>query len=107
MSLTVQLAVFATASLVFLFGLRRWLKSIFTGGASAAGDSLSEGMAGQEAKVLEPIAPGAAGRVELNRRADRGRVRPSRVYVGWLISSRASAPQFAVAVEAGERMAVV
>lgn len=66
MSLTVQLVVFATASLVSLFGLRRWLKPIFMGGASAADDMLPEGMAGQEAKVLEPITPGVAGRVELN-----------------------------------------
>lgn len=66
MSLTVQLAVFAVASLVSLFGLRRWLKPIFMGSASASEDSLSEGMAGQHAKVLEPIAPGTAGKIELN-----------------------------------------
>jgi membrane protein implicated in regulation of membrane protease activity len=66
LSLTVQLVIFAVSSLAFLFGLRRLLKPVFTGGASAVDGSLSEGMAGQEAKVIEPIAPDAAGRVELN-----------------------------------------
>lgn len=66
-SLTVQLAIFGVASLVSLFALRRLLKPIFMGKETdVSEDSMSEGMIGQDAKVLEPIAPGAAGRVELN-----------------------------------------
>ncbi|MDF7798364.1 NfeD family protein [Pontiellaceae bacterium B1224] len=67
MSLTVQLAVFAIASLVALFGLRRLLKPVFTGRSIDVNETdYSEGMAGQEAQVTEAIAPGAAGRVVLN-----------------------------------------
>ena len=66
MSLTVQLIVFTVASLVFLFGLRRLIKPIFVGRTSDSEDGLSEGMAGQEAKVTETIEPGAAGKVLLN-----------------------------------------
>ena len=67
MSLTLQLAIFAIASLVFLFGLRRLLKPIFTGKETGVSEgSLSEGMSGQEAKVSVIIVPGTAGRVMLN-----------------------------------------
>jgi membrane protein implicated in regulation of membrane protease activity len=67
MSLTLQLAIFAIASLVSLFGLRRLLKPIFTGRAIDVNETdLSEGMAGQEASVSEAISPEAAGRVVLN-----------------------------------------
>lgn len=67
MSLTLQLAVFAIASLVTLFGLRRLLKPVFTGRATDVNETdLSEGMAGQKARVSEAIAPDAAGRVVLN-----------------------------------------
>ncbi|MDH3981978.1 MAG: NfeD family protein [Kiritimatiellaceae bacterium] len=66
MSLTVQLILFTVASLVSLFGLRRFLKPIFTGSSIAADGSLSEGMVGQEAKVTRAIAPGASGKVLLN-----------------------------------------
>ena len=67
MSLTVQLAIFAVASLVALFGLRRLLKPIFTGRESDVSEGLlSEGMTGQEAKVCEEITPEVFGRVILN-----------------------------------------
>jgi membrane protein implicated in regulation of membrane protease activity len=67
LSLSLQLVVFAIASLVALFGLRRLLKPIFTGRATDVNETdLSEGMAGQEAKVTEAISPEAAGRVILN-----------------------------------------
>jgi len=67
MSLTMQLAVFAVASLVSLFGLRRLLKSIFTGRATAVNaDALSEGMAGEECEVSEAIAPDSPGKVMLH-----------------------------------------
>lgn len=65
-SLTTQLIIFAAASLVSLFGLRRLLKPVFMGGSSGAEGSMTEGMAGREAKVTEPIAPGAAGKVVMN-----------------------------------------
>ncbi|MCK4563974.1 MAG: NfeD family protein [Verrucomicrobia bacterium] len=68
LSLTLQLAVFVVASLVSLFGLRRFLKTIFTGRATAvnADDSVSDGMVGEEAEVTEPIAPGTPGKVLLH-----------------------------------------
>ena len=51
--------------LVPLFGLRRWIKPVFTGSARTR-DSYSEGMVGQEARVLAGISPDEAGKVELN-----------------------------------------
>lgn len=66
-SLAVQLAVFAAASLVSLFGLRRLLKPVFMGKESAVNeDTFSEGMTGQEAAVSQAILPGEAGKVMLN-----------------------------------------
>lgn len=67
MSLTLQLVVFAVASLVALFGLRHLLKSIFKGRATDVNKTdFSEGRTGQEAKVTEAISPEASGRVILN-----------------------------------------
>jgi len=67
MSLTVQLAIFGVASLVFLFGLRRLLKPIFTGRTSASSeDALTETLAGEEGTVTESIAPGVPGKVKLH-----------------------------------------
>ncbi len=67
MSLAVQLIVFAISSLVFLFGLRRLLKPIFTGRTSASSaDALSETLAGEEGVVSTPIAPDAPGKVKLH-----------------------------------------
>ncbi|VGO20597.1 NfeD family protein [Pontiella sulfatireligans] len=64
LSLTMQLIVFTIASLVSLFGLRRFLKPVFAGKATAgAGDGLSEGLAGEEGKVTEAVAPGAPGKI--------------------------------------------
>jgi membrane protein implicated in regulation of membrane protease activity len=66
-SITVQLAVFAIASLAALFGLRRLIKPVFTGKETAINaDTFSEGMEGQEARVSEEITPGSAGKVILN-----------------------------------------
>ena len=66
-SLTVQLLIFAAASLVFLFGLRRWLKSIFYGRSSAESeDALQETLAGEEGIVSEAVAPGHAGKIRLH-----------------------------------------
>ncbi len=67
MPLTVQLSIFAVASLVSLFALRRLLKPIFMGRTSAAsGDALSETLEGAEGTVTEAIAPGRAGKVKLH-----------------------------------------
>ena len=95
LSLTAQLILFGVASLLSLFGLRRVLKSVFTGGARAAGAEMVEGMAGQEARVTEPIAPGAAGKVELNG-------------VAWKAESdEALAPGAAVVVTAQKSLTLV
>ena len=67
MSLAVELGVFATASLVSLFSLRRFLSPIFTGRATAVhSDAPPEGFGGEEAEVKEAIAPGAPGKVILH-----------------------------------------
>jgi membrane protein implicated in regulation of membrane protease activity len=67
LSLTLQLVIFAVASLVSLFGLRRWLKTIFSGRETDVNaDSISEGMAGAEGSVSEAIAPGVPGKIMLN-----------------------------------------
>ena len=68
LSLTMQLVVFVVASLVSLFGLRRFLKTVFMGRASSvnANDSVSDGMIGEEASVTDPIAPGDPGKVLLH-----------------------------------------
>lgn len=66
-SLTVQLGVFAAASLVSLFTLRRLLKTIFTGRETASSeDALSETLAGEEGVVSERIQPGMPGKVKLH-----------------------------------------
>lgn len=67
LSLTLQLTIFIVASLASLFALRRWLKTIFTGGTSAeSDDAFSETLAGEEGTVTEPIAPGIPGKVKLH-----------------------------------------
>ena len=67
MSLAVELGVFIVASLVSLFGLRRFLKPIFTGRATAVrGDAPSEGLDGEEGLVSEDITPGTPGRIMLH-----------------------------------------
>ena len=68
LSLTGQLIVFVIASLASLFGLRRFLQSIFKGRTTAvnADNSVADGMIGEEAEVSVAIAPGAAGKVILH-----------------------------------------
>ena len=67
LSLTWQLGIFVLASLISLFGLRRLLKPVFTGRATAVTkDALSEGLVDAEGTVTEAIAPGAPGKVLLN-----------------------------------------
>ena len=67
LSLTFQLGVFAVASLVSLFTLRRLLKPVFMGRSTASSaDALSETLAGEEAVVSERIEPGSPGKVKLH-----------------------------------------
>lgn len=68
LSLTLQLTVFVVASLVSLFGLRRFLKTIFMGRSTAvnADDSVSDGMVGEEAEVIEPVGMNSPGKVLLH-----------------------------------------
>lgn len=67
LSLSLQLGIFAVASLASLFGLRRLLKSVFTGRATAmSDDALMETLAGEEGVISEPVAPGAPGKVKLH-----------------------------------------
>ncbi len=65
--LSVELGIFAAASLISLFGLRRLLKPVFTGGTSATSkDALTETLAGEEGKVSERITPEVPGKVKLH-----------------------------------------
>jgi membrane protein implicated in regulation of membrane protease activity len=67
MSLTVELAVFVVASLVSLFGLRLFLKPIFTGRATAVqGDAPSDGLDGEEGRVSVEILPEIPGKIMLH-----------------------------------------
>ena len=68
LSLTGQLIVFVIASLVSLFGLRRYLKRIFTGriAARSGGEGVAEGMVGESGEVSEAISPEKTGKIVLN-----------------------------------------
>ncbi|MDD2235618.1 MAG: NfeD family protein [Kiritimatiellae bacterium] len=69
LGLNQQLVLFLVSSLLMLVGLRRWLKNVFTGfiankqnlEVNADGD-----FTGKTVVVLEAIAPGRDGKVELN-----------------------------------------
>lgn len=69
LSLNQQLVLFLLSSLLMLVGLRRWLKNVFTGfiankqslEINADGD-----FTGKVVEVLEAIAPGRDGKVDLN-----------------------------------------
>lgn len=66
-SLTGQLGIFVVASLLSLFTLRRFLKPVFTGRATAAsGEALAETLAGEEGTVTGRIEPGRPGKVRLH-----------------------------------------
>ena len=66
-SLNLQLALFSLFSLLFLFGLRRILKPMFTGKTTDRNtDYMPEGMIGQRCTVETLIQPDSAGKVILN-----------------------------------------
>lgn len=67
LSLEWQIAVFTVASLASLFGLRRFLKPVFTGMTKVADEqSVHEGFMGEEAEVTQAIHPDKAGKVLLH-----------------------------------------
>lgn len=67
LSLTWQLVLFVIASLISLFGLRRLMKSVFTGRATAVTkEALSEGLVDAEGTVTDSISPGTPGKILLN-----------------------------------------
>ena len=67
-TLDIQLIIFIVASVILLFGLRRWLKGIFTGKTSSAtGDFTdSEEYVGERTRVKEAIHASLPGKVELH-----------------------------------------
>ena len=66
-SLNLQLALFSLFSLLFLFGLRRILKPMFTGKTTDRNtDYMPEGMIGQRCTVETLIQPDSAGKVILH-----------------------------------------
>jgi len=67
LSFSIQLIVFIIASLASLFGLRRTLKSVFTGKtADPRSDALEETLAGETGTAETAIAPGHPGKVRLH-----------------------------------------
>lgn len=68
LSPNLQIIVFIIASLAALFGLRRFLKPVFTGrtSAQAASDDDPGALTGSSGKVVDAIAPGQNGRILLN-----------------------------------------
>lgn len=68
LSLHWQIGLFTLFSLGSLFGLRRFLKKVFTGRSSGTGAAYDEQglMVGARGEVTEPIEPGRYGRVTIN-----------------------------------------
>lgn len=66
--LNVQLMLFILSSVILLFGLRRWLKNIFTGQtrSSAGGLSDRDEFVGERTVVKEAIRRHVPGKVELH-----------------------------------------
>ena len=61
-SATAQVALFTAFSIVYLVGLRRFMKALFMGETTAA-KALASEFAGRLGKVVEAIRPEAPGRV--------------------------------------------
>lgn len=60
-----QAIAFSVFSILYLACLRRWLKSIFTGGKSEEGEDFDDGFAGRIGKTTADILPPQSGRVLL------------------------------------------
>ena len=74
-TLTWQMAAFSGLSVLYIFLLRRWLKSVFVGDKIDRGSALSGACVGRAGSVTAAIAPGVPGRVligdaEWNAEAD-------------------------------------
>ena len=72
---TLQLATFSACSVLYIFLLRRWLKSVFVGDKEEQDGALSGACVGRTGSVTAAIAPGVPGRVmigdaEWNAEAD-------------------------------------
>ena len=67
LTLNQQIALMIIASVGSIFGLRRFLKPIFTGRSTARSeDALPEGLLGEEGVVSDPITPGVPGKIILH-----------------------------------------
>ncbi len=64
-TLTWQLAAFSVLSVVFLVGLRRWLKTLFSGRVERTATDFENAYAGRVGKVTVAIEPPLAGRAEV------------------------------------------
>lgn len=64
-TVTWQLAAFSFFSVVYLALLRRWIKSVFSGGSSKSADDFSNEYVGRTGKVVADINPPLEGRVEI------------------------------------------
>ena len=64
-SFTWQLAAFSFFSVVYLAVLRRWIKSVFSGGSTKSADDFSNEYIGRTGKVVADINPPLEGRVEI------------------------------------------
>ena len=68
-SLTVQLVIFLTSSLILLFSLRTWLKKIFFGKRTEGEEDLddtTDTFVGERAVVTDSITSAVTGRIELH-----------------------------------------
>lgn len=67
-SLTVQLVIFLSSSLLLLISLRKWLKKVFFGRSrtAAAMDDMTDNYVGEKAIVIKNISPNLPGAVELH-----------------------------------------
>ena len=64
-TVTWQLAAFSFFSVVYLAVLRRWIKSVFSGGSTKSADDFSNEYIGRTGKVVADINPPLEGRVEI------------------------------------------
>jgi len=60
---TVQMVAFSAFSVIYLVFLRRWMKSVFSGGKENDGASIAPGNVGRRGTTTERIAPPCSGRV--------------------------------------------
>jgi membrane protein implicated in regulation of membrane protease activity len=68
LSLTVQLIIFISSSLILLFALRKWLKKVFFGKKTEGDelDDVTDTFIGERAVVTDKITKAVTGRIELH-----------------------------------------